>query len=432
MSLQAIRRLPTAGLLTVLLGSVCHADEAATRRVVETAVESLVKEDFDAVANTFDDNLAGKLPVAQLKAAWKQVGSAVGEYSKTSPPKQVAKGTYESTVAFSRLALIVRVSVNREGKVAGLFMRPEPLPNPEPSSESPSSAGRPLRLVVNGVTIHGTLLLPSDSSGSAMPLAVLHSGSGPTDRDGNQPMLPNDSLKKLAEELTALGIATFRYDKRGSGATGMTGPESDLKLQTYVEDLVGVVGELSRLPDTRFRGVTLVGHSEGAQICMLAAQKAKVSGVVTIAGSGRNLKELLKSQLQGKLPPDLAERSNEILSELAAGRQVESVPDELMILFRPSVQPFLISCIQSDPTKLAASIQVPMLILQGDEDIQVSVEDAKRLKEAQPEAELEVLKGMNHVLRIVETEQDQQESYRDRGRELTPGLSKRIADFVNK
>lgn len=420
------------GLALFAFCTPCKADTPEQKRLVESVVESMVSEDFDAVAKTFNDNLASKLSAAQLTAAWKQVRGAVGDYSKTNPPKEIAKGTYESTVLFSRLALIVRVSIDDKRKVAGLFMRPAPLSKSPPPSKPKSDLERPMQLDVGGVTIHGTLLLPTNSKGKAVPLAVLHSGSGPTDRDGNQPMLPNDSLKKLAEELTQNGIATFRYDKQGSGATGMTGSEADLKLQTYAEDLAGVVGELSKLPNTRFKEVTLIGHSEGAQICMLAAKKAKASRVVTVAGSGRNLKALLESQLKGKLPPELEQRSSEILTELAAGRPVDEVPDELMILFRPSVQPFLISCIQSDPAELAASIELPMLIIQGDKDIQVSVEDAERLRKAQPRAELEVFVGMNHVLRIIESEQDQQESYRDAKRELAPGLADRIGEFINQ
>lgn len=414
----------------MLVVTSCFATNAKDpKTIVAQVVDAMVGEDFDAVVDTFDDNMKSKLPSAQLKAAWKQVQGAVGDYSKTSPPKEIAKGTFESTVSFSRLALIVRVSVDSNDKVAGLFMRPAPLPKPKVDSKPTNEFERDLTFEINGVSIHGTLLLPTTKR-ETMPLAVLHAGSGPTDRDGNQPLLPNDSLKKLAEELTEKGIATFRYDKRGSGETGIAGAESDLKLQTYADDLTGVVAKLKSLSDVSFETITLVGHSEGAQICMLSTKKADVDRVVTVAGSGRNFKELLESQLKGKLPPDLTKTSNEILEELASGRLVDNVPESLQMLFRPSVQPFLISCIESDPEDLAASLKVPMLIVQGDKDIQVGVEDAQRLLKAQPKAELQVFEGMNHVLRIVTNDDEQQASYRDPKLDLAPGLSKRIAAFI--
>ena len=414
----------------------CFAEEAAPKAVAKV-VDALVARNFESVVQSFDDNLKSKLTASQLKAAWKQVENAIGDYAKTNPPARIAKGTFESTVEFSRLALIVRVSVNAEGKVNGLFMRPAPLSSGGSSPKSDDDQHRSLQFEVNGIKIHGTLVLPTPPpktkrATTPIPLAVLHSGSGPTDRDGNQPLLKNDSIKKLAEQLGDRGIATFRYDKRGSGATGMVGSESDLKLQTYSDDLVSILGELRSLPGLDFESTTLIGHSEGAQICMLAAQSAEIDQMITIAGSGRNMKALLQSQLKGKLPPELERRSDEILDELAAGRLVDDVPESLQTLYRRSVQPFLISCIQSEPTRLAASLRMPLLIVQGDRDIQVTMDDAERLLKAQPKAELAVFAGMNHVLRHVETQEDQQETYRDPKRDLAEGLAERIAEFIHQ
>lgn len=411
-----------------LFVSVSIADDGADTKIVSKVVESLVNQEIDAVRESFDDTLAEKLTEARLKAAWKQVEGIVGDYAKTDPPVKITEGTYESTVSYSRFALIVRVSLDSKGKVSGLFMRPVPLKSSSPASDPKGS--RTLKIQRGDLTIEGTLLLPKASNAGAMPLAILHSGSGPTDRDGNQSLFRNDSLKKLAQELSEKGIATFRFDKRGSGVTGMAGEESKLKLQTYVDDLKAVVQKLRALTEPDFASVTLIGHSEGAQVCMLAAGSSEVDRVISIAGSGRPLNELLQSQLKGKLSPELEKQSDAILAELVTERLVDDVPQALSGLYRPSVQPFLISCFQAKPSDLAAALKVPMLIVQGDKDIQVAVEDAKRLLQAQPKAELKLFPGMNHVLRIVETEDEQMESYGDPDRELAPGLSQAIAEFI--
>ena len=408
------------------LASFCVAEDEA--QIASKVVDSLVNQEIDAVRASFDATLTEKLTEARLKAAWKQVEGIVGDYARTDSPVKITEGTYETTVSYSRFALIVRVSLDTKGKVSGLFMRPAPL---KPGKPAPETAGsRTLKIQRGKVIIEGTLLLPEQSDAPAMPLAVLHSGSGPTDRDGNQSLFRNDSLKKLAQELSKKGIATFRYDKRGSGVTGMAGEESKLKLQTYVDDLKAVVQKLQTLTELDFASVTLIGHSEGSQICMMAAPSSNVDRVIAIAGSGRPLNELLQSQLKGKLSPELEKQSDAILEELVAERLVDEVPQALSGLYRPSVQPFLISCFQAKPADLAAALKVPMLIVQGDKDIQVSVEDAESLLQAQPKAELKLIAGMNHVLRIVETEEEQMESYGDPNLELAPGLSQAIAEFI--
>ena len=281
--------------------------------------------------------------------------------------------------------------------------------------------------------LYSTLLLPKDA-GKTMPVVLMLSGSGPTDRNGNSPMLPgkNNSLQMLAEGLAGNGIASLRYDKRGVGesAKAMTA-ESDLRFETYVDDAVAWCEQLRN--DKRFSAVIIAGHSEGSLIGMLAAKRCNAAGFISIAGAGRAAADILRTQLVGKLPPELATQSDAILKNLEAGRMTENPPPELDAIYRPSVQPYLISWFHYDPAKSIAALTVPVLIVQGTTDLQVSVDDAKRLAAANPKAKLLLIEGMNHVLKEVPPDRDKQiASYSDPNLRLAPEFLVGVVEFVRK
>lgn len=153
--------------------------------------------------------------------------------------------------------------------------------------------------------------------------------------------------------------------------------------------------------DPRLGKLILIGHSEGALIASLAAPQSDAAALISIAGSGRPIGDVLREQLQGRLPPALLATSHFLIDELEAGRSHADIPEPLQVLFRPSVQPYLISLFAQDPAAAIAAVEVPTLIVQGTHDIQVGARDAQALKRAKPDAELALIESMNHVLRIV-------------------------------
>lgn len=288
---------------------------------------------------------------------------------------------------------------------------------------------RPMDLDTGTGTLHGSLLLPR--SPNPVPVALIISGSGATDRDGNNSDAGRtDSLKKLAWALARQGIASVRYDKRGVASGLPLAPdERTLSVEGYVADATAWAHKLSA--DSRFGPVTLIGHSEGALIATLAAPHTDAVAVVTLAGSGRPIDKVLREQLQERLPADLYARSQQLLDSLKAGQVDEQVPDALHVVFRPSVQPYLISLFRQDPAKAFAALQVPALIVQGEHDIQVGLEDADALAAANPKARKVVIPGMNHVLRIVPMDlQRQVASYNNPGLPLAAGLAEAVAGFI--
>jgi uncharacterized protein len=214
-------------------------------------------------------------------------------------------------------------------------------------------------------TLHSTLLLPKDTS-KPIPVVLLLSGSGPTDRNGNSPILPgkNNSLLMLADGLASNGIASLRYDKRGVGeSAGAMMAEADLRFETYVDDAVSWCEQLRK--DKRFSAVIIAGHSEGSLIGMLAAKRCNADAFISISGAGRVAADILRTQLAGKLPPELAKQNDAILKNLEAGKTTENAPPELAAIYRPSVQPYLISWFRYDPAKSIAELTVPVLIVQA-------------------------------------------------------------------
>jgi hypothetical protein len=289
---------------------------------------------------------------------------------------------------------------------------------------------RPLSLETERGTLRGTLLQPR--SAEPLPVVLLIAGSGPTDRDGNNPAGHNDSLKRLAMALARQGIASLRYDKRGVAASRAATPnERDLSGEQYGADAAAWGRQLKA--DPAFDRLVMLGHSEGALIASLAADAANADAVVSLAGSSRPIDQVLREQLQYRLPPQLLAQSTQLLDTLLNGQTVSEVPDELQVLFRPSVQPYLISLFRQDPSAAFASLRMPALIVQGTHDIQVGVADAQALQAAKPDAQLALIDGMNHVLRIVPMElKAQLASYDEPGLPLANALSQALVAFIKQ
>ncbi len=288
---------------------------------------------------------------------------------------------------------------------------------------------RPVSLQTSQGELFGTLVTPQ--SNEAIPVALLIAGSGPTDRDGNNPGGGNnDGLRKLAYALAKHGIASLRYDKRGVAKSQPATPdERNLSVERYVEDAVGWSRQLKA--DKRFNKLVLIGHSEGALIASLAAPDAEADALISIAGSARPIDQVLREQLSHRLPPKQLAISMQILDALKAGYTIDNIPDDMQVLFRPAVQPYLISLFQQDPSQAFSRLQIPALILQGNHDIQVDVADALMLKEAKPDAQLALIEGMNHAMRIVPLNlKAQLASYNNPKLPLARMLTEQITDFI--
>ncbi len=292
-------------------------------------------------------------------------------------------------------------------------------------------AQRPIDLDTGNGVLHGSLVMPELHK--PVPMVLIIPGSGPTDRDGNNPEGGhNDSLRKVAMLLARHNIASVRYDKRGvASGLALAPDERNLSVEGYVADAQAWIKQLKA--DPRFKPVIVLGHSEGALIAALAAPQAGADAVISVAGSGRPLDQVIREQLKGRLPPDLEQRSWQLLERLKAGQYDSDVPAPLQVVFRPSVQPYLVSLMRQDPAAAFSRVKVPALIIQGRNDIQVGIQDARALKAAKPDAQLVLVDGMNHVLRIVPDDlKAQVASYNNPNLPLADALGGALTSFIGK
>jgi len=287
----------------------------------------------------------------------------------------------------------------------------------------------PVALASQPAALHGTLLTPAAET---LAVAVIIPGSGPTDRDGNNPLgVSSGTYRLLAEGLAAQGIATVRYDKRGLGesAAAMTA-EADLRFDTYVDDARSWTADAAS--QAGLPCAWLIGHSEGALIALAAVKSPgdKVCGLVLLSGAGRPAGTVIREQL-ANVPDPLQSQALAILTELEAGRSVADVPPALGALFRPSVQPYLMSWLPLDPAALIAAYTGPVLIGQGTTDIQTGIADAQTMASARPDAMLVTFEGVNHVLKIAPVERAANvATYSDASLPLAPGVVDAVADFI--
>lgn len=287
-----------------------------------------------------------------------------------------------------------------------------------------------VRLNAVPAPLFGTYTVPTHGTGK-LPAALILPGSGPVDRDGNLPTVETGCLRGLAHELAHYGIASLRIDKRGIGASREAAPrEQELRLETYVADAIRWLTTLRE--QARVGRVFLIGHSEGALIASIAAQRIPCDGLILLAGAGRPAGEVIRSQLVSMgIEMPLVRAAGVILSAMEKGQTVGSVPPELNALFRPSVQPYLRSWLAVDPASELSKVKVPSIVIQGDRDLQVSINDARRLVAHQRDAQLTIVHGMNHILRTVPTNREANlASYNAPNLPIAASLAPILADFM--
>lgn len=357
-------------------------------------------------------------------------------------PKQNASGLSFSTIAVTQDSLVVTVQsilakyrgrFIGEDSLAGVWhqgMQAFPLHFKKKDSvvnQAIPHFGKNISITMrDGKDIYGSI----SGDGKEAPIIVLVAGSGPTDRNGNQPGLMLNMYEMLAKSFDSAGFSSFRYDKRGvAESTGAAMKEEDLRLDTYIEDLTDIINHLK---SSGYKKIFIAGHSEGSLIGMAAAKETKVDGFISISGAGFPAGDIIREQLD-KQPLDAAisQKASDIITSLQKGETVSDVPPVLQSLFRPSVQPYIISWFRYDPRNQIEKLLCPILIVQATCDIQVGVENATSLFNASKQAHINIIKNMSHTLKDAGKDcKDQTKTYTSGDMPLSPELSRVIVDFV--
>lgn len=291
---------------------------------------------------------------------------------------------------------------------------------------------KPVSIGEDDQALHGSLVVPHGNE--PRDAVLIWSGSGPTDRDGNSKLgLKNNSLKMLAHALGEAGYVSLRTDKRGIGeSTAAAPPEAELRFDHYVADAMRWAHFLKEAPNVR--RVYFLGHSEGGLVVTLAARSFHSAGLILVAATGFPAPEILRRQLSApgiSIPRPLLDETLAILASLESGIVVPNVSEELFVQYRASVQPYLISWFKYDPAAELAKLSVPVLVIQGTNDLQVSLEDAHRLASARKDISLLKINGMNHVLKLAPKDWEGNfATYTKPLLPLAPGLISSITEFL--
>jgi uncharacterized protein len=278
--------------------------------------------------------------------------------------------------------------------------------------------------------LKGTML----SAGASTPVVLIIPGSGPTDRDGNNPLgIKASTYRLLAEGLAADGVSSVRIDKRGMFASGGAGDPNHVTMADYAADAHAWAAEVRK--QTGASCVWIAGHSEGGLVALVAAQDPKdICGLVLISAAGRPLGDILRAQLKANpANAPVLDQALVAIAKLEAGEHVDvtGMNPALLPLFNPAVQDFLIDELRYDPAKLVAAYKGHIAIMQGTTDLQVSMADAKRLAKARYGTLLITFPGVNHVLKVAPADRAaNMATYADPSLPLAPGVADAIAKFI--
>lgn len=278
--------------------------------------------------------------------------------------------------------------------------------------------------------LDGILLVPI--SKNPIPLVIIIAGSGPTDKDGNNPLSgKSNSYKLLAEGLAQNNIASLRYDKRGIAKSVVPNfKEDSLTFDQYINDVTKWIDIISK--DKRFNKIIILGHSEGSLVGMIASKNTKVSKYISLAGLGRTIDEIIIQQLKDQKQPDnIIKDITDMFNELKKGNKIEKPNPMYHSLFRSSVQPYMISWLKYNPQEEIKKLTIPVLIVQGTTDLQVPESEAQFLLKANPKAQYLLIEKMNHVLKTSSTDRKENfDTYSKPDLPLSDGLVNGIVKFI--
>jgi fermentation-respiration switch protein FrsA (DUF1100 family) len=376
--------------LLCISGTISADEEKKLPEQTATAiamVDALAKGDYSAAGKSFDKVMEKAFPADERKHFWEMLVKQVGEYQKRKGVRVEKAGKYDVVIVtcqFQKMALDARVVFNAEKQVTGLnFLpakgsfdfKPPPYARPELFREEKVVVGS------GEWALPGTLTLPKRDSPFAA--AVLVHGSGPHDRD--ETIGPNKPFRDLAWGLASQGIAVLRYEKRTHAhAPRMPALKDTLTLkEETIDDALAAVAELRKNKEIDAKRITVIGHSLGAMVApQIAARDQRIAGLILLAGNARPLEDLVLEQITyiKSLKGELADKDRAELDELK--KKVARVKDPKLSADTPAKElplgaptAYWLALRAYNQTATASRLTQPMLIVQGERDYQVTMDD---------------------------------------------------------
>jgi dienelactone hydrolase len=346
------------------------AQENPAAEHAKRVVNLLQQQKFAEVAAEFNAQVAAALSVAQLREVWGTVIQQAGQFKSFMDERVITPASGTTAVVlgcqFDKAALNVIVAFDTEKKIAGLRFTPRPATDETPAAPPAGARFKEEALTVGaaGWALPGTLSMPNEGT---VPAVILVHGSGPHDRD--ETIGPNKPFRDLAWGLADRGIAVLRYEKRTRQYAGkIAGGQTFTVREEVIEDALAAVAALRKHDRIDPKRIFVLGHSLGGMVApRIAAADTSVAGLVIMAGTTRPLLDVAREQLAylARLNPDSPspEKGIEQLKRAA--------PDA----YWKDLDAY-------NPASTAAKLAIPMLILQGERDYQVTARDLQGWRDA--------------------------------------------------
>jgi len=380
-------------------------DELNLEQRAMQAVEFLSDENIAEFYVLCNDEVKSAISVEEIDLIWKNIIATYGEFEEivnTRATEEVGYKVVYVTCNFSTLGLLdIRIVYDEMTQIGGFQFVPTDVSE---AYEPPEYAIQDKFTEIN-VTIGsgkwelpGTLTLPEDE-GPFSAVILVH-GSGPNDRD--ETVGPNKPFKDLAWGIATQGIVVLRYEKRTKQYPEETAALTNLTIQEeIIDDAIAAVDLLNITEKIDTNRIFLLGHSLGGTAApRIASQENRLSGLILLAAPTRGLEDLFLEQttylasLDGIIDENEAEQIA-ALEQLVTKVKELNISEEEFVLGAPKA--YWEDLSEYDPVETAENLSIPMLILQGQRDYQVTVkEDFVRWNES-------FAKDVNVTLRTYET-----------------------------
>jgi uncharacterized protein len=378
----------TAAFVAPLGAGAQAAPSSLTASQVEArarlVIQDMASGKFAAVESQYDARMAAALPAGKLGDGWAQLAPQFGAFQSVqsaTASKAQAFDVVKMALQFQQGMLDATVAFDADGKIAGIGLRPhqdEAQWVPPVYAKQSSFTETPLTLDDQGFELPGTLTLPNGPG--PFPAIVLVQGSGPHDQD--ETIGPNKPFKDLAWGLASSGIAVYRYAKRTEKYGGKSA--ADPKLLTVNDEVINdaraAVALVAKQPGINPEQVYLLGHSLGAYLApRIATGDAIIAGIVIMGGNTKPLERVVIEQLHYLANAGGAaatQGDQQIEATEQAADQIESKelkPDDtVMFLGATTYGAYWLDLRSYNPVKAAEKLKIPILILQGGRDYQVT------------------------------------------------------------
>jgi fermentation-respiration switch protein FrsA (DUF1100 family) len=354
----------------------------------------------------FDSSVMKLIPEQKNTEGWELVHKKIGNLKKQTKTRVEQIKPYTAvflTCEFEHASLDVKVVFKDGPRIFGYFLVPTTNYAPPPYADTNAVIERKVEVKTGSYTLSAIVTEPK--KGSHFPIAVLVHGSGPHDKDegiGN-----NKPFKDIALGLASKGIATLRYDKRTFvyGAKSAADPASITLKEETIDDAVSALKLAQTFPEIDQKKIYLLGHSQGASSApRIARETPFIAGIIMMAGNARSFEDVIADQMAYLLPMQVSKKQSDSLLAITS-TQVEQIRKRK---FTDTTSHLLLGLSgiywkdmkNYDQIAAAKSLKMPMLILQGEKDYQVSMKDFNLWKSSlalNKQAEFISYPGLTHL-----------------------------------